>query len=1764
MDHLGHSAPPGSEEGDVVVLGDHSATTELNNRMMTDSVETLSSSTAAEGTQLTTSMTSDSNSGINNTSFVSSWSSSLSGMTTTTERSTMSGTTTMTSSSSESPYHPSSQPPHQKSSGGQSPVNIQLRHPDGIPVDISDRDIGDKMDTTEDIEHEIRPGEFVMRRLFEEFSTLADKKITHILATEPLEKPLSKSLQRGEDPTFDQLLTAFGSVAELCLPSILNVLFSWRERQLAASAEAIDRNKLFLPSSNNNTITSMFGLSLMSGSTSNQHTTSSSKASSTPASLSKASAKGTATLLQMAERAEAVFLIEKRDLAVEFLFCLVLIEVLKQLSLHPGNEEATTYIENLAFKNFHFRQSAQLNPNLVNMNIISDLYAEVVGVLVQSRFPSVRKKFMSELHELRIKGEASALVRHDIISLLMGMKFFRVKMFPIEDFEACFSLLHELAQYFLEIRHRDVKHALAGLFVEILDPVAAVVKTEVNVPCLKNFVELLYHPTLDMCTKKKHMLSLFPLMTCLLCVSQKKFFLDNWYNFLTTCILAHLKDRDTKMCRVALESLYRLLWVYMIRVKSPESNAVVSSRLQHIINSLFPKGNKGVIPRDTPLNIFVKIIQFVAHERLDFAMKEIVFDLLNGGRPIKTITTPERMSVGLRAFLVVSDSLQQKDGEPPMPQTFGILPSGNTVRVKKTFLSKMLTDEMARHIGMNQYYPFVRKALGDILKALDAQLGRPFMLTQNVSGKEPGNLFVGGDRKPKIDLFRTCIAAIPRTMPDGMTREELVNLLSRLTLHIDEEMRGLAFQSLQNIVNDFKDWREDVIEGFVKVVQTEVSDSFPELVDNSVRMLLQLLTTWKNCLKESASQSSQAVSPTFHYSHPPVIGESSESEEDQPVHPIAGTPSLLSEESYLFAFLDRLLSSGDERMSNLGKKTLILLMEFNSDVGSLLDSVVDCCFDVKTDLDTMKDGSLMVPINPGSPATRGHDEAILSTNSTFPRSRSAQSLKDQHGQPQHQDQEQLFQLLSSVTDDSINLLTKYFWIAVAILDTDCESDFILALRLLDNILQRLPLDRPDVRNLVDQVYAQLQWSSRMLSAVGDDYDDDEDFDGEDDGEEENGNNFPGLHALLLKGCTSPSTYEPTICLLHRLTPMLGLGIDVIDPVSRSDDNAKSDAFPLTVMSILPYMLSNFDNPPPLCLAVAECFAEWASSERSPVGKIDNLATVMTLYRRRMFNKEPFQWAKCVVKYLYDVYPHVFPSIMDYLVDVMDRHGSTPIGTNTLSIIYYILHYIDVNSPNITLNHNLSKVILKHLEGGNFPTWKDWALKSIKLVVSRSSSFSSAPPSRPPSLTPMLAALISGGSTSGGDIGASLSSLVSLSSFPATRTSTCSSIELPGRTMDFSCDTNFPICGKEFLSDKNSSDDEGPEDEGPTILDALSDDDMTDNDPQTMVIREERIAKAQDLFVTKRHDNINASQIQRKRWRLTHRGRMNREKLISLLASFEERVGLPKSPSVVSILSQASESGGRIPGVTSVSSGGERGRNIPFEENIPSVTSSTEDLSAAGKDVGVSKEIKDKDKEDIISIEPTEDDMEGVAPEFVVFKDFDFLDEEGEGLDNFNWGVRRIGSTLDGTGIAEEDGLEDVYSRSPFHGDQEASSLQIDSQLDSLQIHDTVAEEEGDKDDHRRRSISKEGDVSISSDDEERSHSTSPFDDSVGDAPPEGTPAVISSEDRHGASPNILELPQNLSLPRHYRVQRREERKEEEAELDVGKEQTSHHERRRSN
>ena len=92
-------------------------------------------------------------------------------------------------------------------------------------------------------------------------------------------------------------------------------------------------------------------------------------------------------------------------------------------------------------------------------------------------------------------------------------------------------------------------------------------------------------------------------------------------------------------------------------------------------------------------------------ERLDFAMKEIILELLSLPKGRGGVVHPERMNIGLRAFLLIADQLERKEAAPPMPNTFGTLPGKFHSKTKSKHLCSTLTEQTVKKIGLNKYLP---------------------------------------------------------------------------------------------------------------------------------------------------------------------------------------------------------------------------------------------------------------------------------------------------------------------------------------------------------------------------------------------------------------------------------------------------------------------------------------------------------------------------------------------------------------------------------------------------------------------------------------------------------------------------------------------------------------------------------------------------------------------------------------------------------------------------------------------------------------------------------------------------------------------------------------------------------------------------------------------------------------------------------------------------------------------------------------------------
>ena len=87
---------------------------------------------------------------------------------------------------------------------------------------------------------------------------------------------------------------------------------------------------------------------------------------------------------------------------------------------------------------------------------------------------------------------------------------------------------------------------------------------------------------------------------------------------------------------------------------------------------------------------------------------------------------------------------------------------------------------------------------------------------------------------------------------------------------------------------------------------------------------------------------------------------------------------------------------------------------------------------------------------------------------------------------------------------------------------------------------------------------------------------------------------------------------------------------------------------MNVIALLPYMVEHYEAPTRLCRDAAEHISCMCLEQGQ---KLENLATVMTLYSRGTFAKNSFQWTKCVVKYLHDVYAELSVNMMAFLVEV---------------------------------------------------------------------------------------------------------------------------------------------------------------------------------------------------------------------------------------------------------------------------------------------------------------------------------------------------------------------------------------------------------------------------------------------------------------------------------------------------------------------------------
>lgn len=170
-----------------------------------------------------------------------------------------------------------------------------------------------------------KPGEYVMHLVMLNFIQQSSKKFDQIISGERRDKRLKDSVQsKTDDIQLDQLVQTMGQLAEKCLPSLVRSLLIWYESQMSNLNYLKQQQQL------------VYKQYIEAAQSSNAST--------------KTILKVKQQLLQ--QKLENELLDERKELVIHAILCIFLIEILKQLPFHPGNDDLLGYIIDLSFKRF--------------------------------------------------------------------------------------------------------------------------------------------------------------------------------------------------------------------------------------------------------------------------------------------------------------------------------------------------------------------------------------------------------------------------------------------------------------------------------------------------------------------------------------------------------------------------------------------------------------------------------------------------------------------------------------------------------------------------------------------------------------------------------------------------------------------------------------------------------------------------------------------------------------------------------------------------------------------------------------------------------------------------------------------------------------------------------------------------------------------------------------------------------------------------------------------------------------------------------------------------------------------------------------------------------------------------------------------------------------------------------------------------------------------------------------------------------------------
>lgn len=733
-------------------------------------------------------------------------------------------------------------------------------------------------------------GEFALHHLFTAFVSQALHKINQCSASpqgpEPKVEPICGP---GVNPGFDQLIWALGHAARQNPKSLIDTLMLWRQtisQEASAARDALASATMKSPGINGTAGRRYGQQSNASVSTIN-------------------GGDGYRSDTGQASLQLDVIQAERRSTVSIYLLCRVFVEIISQTTLANLTVELAYKLEDIIFIQLKQQDPDTLagaNLKMANWNI----FAQLLGVMSSISFESVAQRFLKELEALQTnlstlptKTPIAREVEGRAVLIVRAMKHLKLKTTPDVAWDQTCKFMQALAILFSNAQHgQSLKYAYCQLFEDLLVPIAGQATNELNMPKWKHVIETVRPRLLELLAKPKHWLQVFPTMTVLICASPTEAFAAHWLQLLQP-LQTRLKEKATR--GIALRGLCRMVWRYIYH--SVDSVNITMRRLEEIKAIIFQTGKKTYLSTETSIaEPLIQLIRIIGYKYQEFAFRHLIFPLMNSDvflmdrREHKLDSLePEKMVIGIRAFLAVMADLENQT-DPPFPVTFyndtalegyestfmplsPKTPAPSRVikssRINQDRLSRPVMVQTFGEVAKESYIKFC-KILGEITIICDNAFGGQAVLDEKFGIQTPKTPMTdafsftrkddtssGSDpRQGFYDLLHVAVQALPRCLSPHIPFHSLINLLCTGTAHVQHDIANSSTQSLKSIARQAH--AQQVTIGFARFI-FNFDDRYNTIADggllgtahieSTLQLYIELLNIWIDEIKANTKKS---------------------------------------------------------------------------------------------------------------------------------------------------------------------------------------------------------------------------------------------------------------------------------------------------------------------------------------------------------------------------------------------------------------------------------------------------------------------------------------------------------------------------------------------------------------------------------------------------------------------------------------------------------------------------------------------------------------------------------------------------------------------------------------------------------------------------------------------------------------------------------------------------------------------------------------------